>query len=59
MSRATQLWREKEEIIDDITCVVVFLDKRLICKNMRPNEAAKNNLQPSYRSGSRGSSRSS
>jgi len=62
VSRATQLWREKEDVIDDITCVVVFLDKRLILKNMRQGEANNRNgneLKAVYKGGSRGSSRTS
>jgi len=34
--RSTQLWKEKEEVIDDITCVVIFLDKKLIARNIYP-----------------------
>ena len=32
--RATQLWREKEEVVDDITCVVIFFEQKLIMKNL-------------------------
>ena len=32
--RATQLWREKEEVVDDITCVVIFFERKLILKNL-------------------------
>ena len=33
MASATQMWRENEETIEDITCVVVFFGKRLIMRN--------------------------
>ena len=32
--RATQLWREKETVVDDITCVVIFFEEKLIMKNI-------------------------
>ena len=32
--RATQLWKENGQTVDDITCVVIFLDRRLIQKNL-------------------------
>ena len=59
VSKATQLWREKEEVIDDITCVVVFLEKRLILKNMRPGEESRSTVGAVYRSNSRASSKTS
>ena len=30
VKEAYKLWKHEEEVIDDITCVVVFFDKRLI-----------------------------
>ena len=32
--RATQLWKDKSESVDDITCVIIFLDRKLIQKNI-------------------------
>ena len=32
--RATQLWKDNSEFVDDITCVIIFLDRKLIQKNM-------------------------
>ena len=39
--RATQLWREKQDFVDDITCVVIFFERRLILKNMYSRQELK------------------
>lgn len=39
--RATQLWREKEDCVDDITCVVIFFEQKLIMKNIYTRQELK------------------
>ena len=39
--RATQLWREKQDSVDDITCVVIFFDRKLILRNLYSKEEIK------------------
>lgn len=29
------MWKEKEEVIDDITCVVIFMDVKLVDKSLK------------------------
>ena len=40
MREAAQLWKEKEDVIDDITCVVVFMDKKLIERSLKYRKIA-------------------
>jgi len=35
---AAKKWKEKEEVIDDITCVVVFMDMKLLEKSLKHKE---------------------
>ena len=32
---AANQWKQKEEVIDDITCVIVFLDTKLIERSLK------------------------
>ena len=34
MRRATQLWKDGQDYVDDITVVVIFLDRQLIQRNI-------------------------
>lgn len=38
MREAAKKWKEKEEVIDDITCVVVFMDLKLLEKSLKHKE---------------------
>ena len=38
MREAAKKWKEKEEVIDDITCVVVFMDMKLLEKSLKHKE---------------------
>ena len=38
MREAAKKWKEKEEVIDDITCVVVFMDMKLLEKSLKYKE---------------------
>ena len=38
VKEAANTWKQKEEVIDDITCVVVFLDIKLIERSLRYRE---------------------
>ena len=42
---AAQLWKEKEDVIDDITCVVVFMDKKLIERSLKYRKIAIESLE--------------
>ena len=35
VKEAANQWKQKEEVIDDITCVIVFLDTKLIERSLR------------------------
>lgn len=38
VSLASDLWKQNEDTIDDITCVVVFMDSQLIAKNISKSD---------------------
>ena len=40
---AAKAWKEREDVVDDITCVVVFMDVKLVEKSLRYRDA--NNQQ--------------
>ena len=35
MRESAEMWKKKEEVIDDITCVVVFMDTKLIERSLK------------------------
>ena len=35
---AAEMWKKKEDVIDDITCVVVFMDTKLIDRSLKYRE---------------------
>ena len=38
---AAKTWKEREDVVDDITCVVVFMDIKLVEKSLRFKETNK------------------
>lgn len=38
------MWKKKEDVIDDITCVVVFMDTKLIDRSLKYRDAEVQNL---------------
>lgn len=38
---AAKAWKEREDVVDDITCVVVFMDVKLVEKSLRFREQNK------------------
>lgn len=43
---AAKAWKEREDVVDDITCVVVFMDVKLVEKSLRYRDMAKQGAQP-------------
>lgn len=39
------MWKKKEEVIDDITCVVVFMDTKLIERSLKYRDIDIKNLE--------------
>ena len=45
VTEASKRWRQRDQYVDDITCVVVFFDSRLIMKNLpKKSQATKSRL---------------
>ena len=44
------MWREKEEVVDDITCVVIFFERKLILKNLYSRQDLKKIEEADYKS---------
>jgi hypothetical protein len=38
---AAKTWKEREDVVDDITCVVVFMDIKLVEKSLKFKETNK------------------
>ena len=38
MRESAEQWKKKEDVIDDITCVVIFLDTKLIARSLKYRE---------------------
>ena len=38
MRESADQWKRKEDVIDDITCVVIFLDASLITRSLKYRE---------------------
>ena len=38
---AAKTWKEREDVVDDITCVVVFMDIKLVEKSLKFKEATR------------------
>ena len=41
MREAAKTWKEREDVVDDITCVVVFMDIKLVEKSLKFKEASR------------------
>jgi len=41
---AAEMWKKKEDVIDDITCVVVFMDTKLIDRSLKYRDVEIQNL---------------
>jgi len=35
---AAKTWKEKEDVVDDITCVVIFMDTKLVEKSLKQRD---------------------